>query len=93
MCATDLPLEQRLAASVLVGLLNRKLQRPAAIGRINPTDDAWIQSAQTEEPTLINSTFQQVTSLEELGVIARAAGWSSIVQFSDCCASQALCSI
>ncbi|BDA45333.1 hypothetical protein COCOBI_07-1200 [Coccomyxa sp. Obi] len=67
----DLPREQQLAASVLVGLLNRAAERPFAIGEINPTDAAWIDSAQNEEPTLQNSTFLQVASLEELCVTAR----------------------
>ena len=80
----DLPPEQRLAVSVLVGLLNRKTNTPSAIGKINPTDDAWILSVQTEEPTLQNSTFQPVASLHELGVIAKASGLQQILfsQFS-----------
>lgn len=70
----DLPPEQQLATSVLVGLLNRNANSPSAIGKINPTDDAWILSAQTEEPSLQNATFQPVATLEDLGIIAKGSG-------------------
>jgi hypothetical protein len=72
--AADLPQEQKLPASVLIGLLNRQAGVPTAIGKINPTDDAWVQSVRAEELTLRNATLQQVASFEELATVSREAG-------------------
>ena len=69
-----LPLQQRLAASVVVGLLNRQAQRPSALGLINPSDQAWLGTALAEEPVLNASTIQQVESLAQLGDAASSSG-------------------
>ena len=81
----ELAEEQRLAAAVLVGLLNRQAQAPVALGKINQNDAAWLDDAKAEEPALNASNFQEVSSFEELAHIAADSGeWGPYVPSSIC---------
>lgn len=54
----------KLSAAIAAGLVNRQMQAPAVYNLLLPTDKAWLQSAQAEEPSMQNCTWKLVTTLE-----------------------------
>lgn len=60
----DAPSYLKLPAAIAAGLVNRQMQAPAVFNLLLPTDKAWLQSAQAEEPSTQNCTWKLVTILE-----------------------------
>lgn len=58
---SDAPANLKLSATVAAGLVNRHVQAPAVFNILLPTDEAWLLSAQTEECTLQNCTWAEIT--------------------------------
>ena len=71
-CA-DAPANLKLSATVAAGLVNRHVQAPAVFNILLPTDEAWLLSAQTEECTLQNCTWAEIT-VPELWQLAYSSG-------------------
>lgn len=72
--ATGLPLPQRLAASAVVGLVNRDAGRPFALGVISANDALWLKDAQQGGGLPSNDTVQKVPTLTNLIAIALRLG-------------------
>ncbi|KAK9813020.1 hypothetical protein WJX72_007634 [[Myrmecia] bisecta] len=68
-------LDERLTATVAMGLLNRRFHKPTVVGNITVTDRLWLDTLQSQESPLASLTFKNISGWElaELAVYTGAA--------------------
>jgi hypothetical protein len=66
-----------LAASVLTGLINRKLGEPSIFALINENDPLWEEQMLQQDSPYANATYRNLTGLPELFDMAIEQGRAS----------------
>ena len=70
----EVPMSNRLATSVLTGLINRKLGAPSILALINGNDPLWEKQLLQQDSLYANATYRNLTGLLELFEMALEQG-------------------